>query len=174
MSLIEETGAGVPNADTYADRAFIIQYWTDRPHDALGQAFITADPDKQDGAAREATAYLDATFGPRYLGQRRGYVQGRLFPRTGAKDEAGYELPGRPKELQVAVAELSARAVKARLAKDAKRGGKVKRVKVEGAVEQEFFEGAPLETHYGFVAGLLAPILRDEPANPAGDHWNWS
>ncbi|MEN0652385.1 MULTISPECIES: DnaT-like ssDNA-binding protein [Hyphobacterium] len=172
MALNPETGAGVYGADSYATRAFILAYWTARPHDALAATVAAADVDDLDGAAREASAYLDAEFGAHYRGDRKGYVQGLLWPRSGAKDDAGYDLPAIPEELKRAVAELAARALSARLAPDLERGGMIKREKI-GPIEQEFAEGASADTRYGFVAKMLAPVLDGTQTGAPRAQWNW-
>jgi len=174
MTLTVEDGTGIAGADSYASLVFLIAYWTARPHDPLGVAFLAAAETKQEGAAREATIYMDATFGPSYRGQRRGYVQGRLFPRTGALDDANYPLPDLPDCLAEAQAELAGRAITKRLAKDAAQGGRVKRVKIAGAGEREFFEGAPAETLYGSVAGILDPVLDGTQSGAKDNHWGWA
>jgi hypothetical protein len=93
LSTTPETGAGVPGADTYAAQAWIDAYWTARPHLALAATWAAASTGNKDGAAREATAYIDGAFGPYFRGVRRGFVQGLEFPRTAAKDDASYALP---------------------------------------------------------------------------------
>jgi len=173
MSLIPETGVGVVGADTYASQAYIDAYWVARPHDAKAALWAAATSVNKDGAAREATAFIDATYGPHCLGTRSGTLQGLLWPRTGAKDAAGYDLPGLPAELQRAVAELAGRAISARLSADAKRAGAVKRNKVD-TIEQEFFEGASTETKFGFVAGLLAPVLDGTQPGASSAKWAWN
>ena len=56
-----------------------------------------------DGAIREATSFIDGAYGPYYRGVRRGYVQGLLWPRTGACDDAGYPLPDLIAALRTAI-----------------------------------------------------------------------
>lgn len=173
MALTVEDSSGVYGADSYESRANILAYWVARPHDALAATVAAADVDDVDGAAREATAWLDAEFGSHYRGVRKGHVQGLLWPRTGAKDGAGYDLLAVPQELKRATAELTARALAARLAPDLERGGMIKREKI-GPLEQEFFEGASVDTRYGFVAKMLAPILDGTQPGAPRTSWNWA
>jgi hypothetical protein len=139
---------------------------------------------KQDGSLREATAFLDATWGSLYRGVRLTTAQGRLWPRidrtlfalndcypTLEALEAGQAetdkpllgtdglaLPGLPPVIVVATIELSARACTARLAKDKDETGWLKRRKV-GPIEKEW--GAPgiPGGSYGMVDQLLGPVL---------------
>lgn len=172
MSITVEDGTGIAGAESYATVAFVDTYWTSRTHDATNSAAWAAlTTAKKEGALREATAYLDARYGSKYRGVRRGYVQGLLWPRDGAEDEAGYDLPGLPEELQRAVAELAVRASSARLAPDADRGNLVKRTKDQvGPLVQEieYVDGANTEDRYGSVDGIMAPLLV-----PAGNGWSW-
>ena len=121
MALVVETGAGVHNADAYTTRMEVSTYWSKHPHDSLATAWTEASDANKDGAVREATAYLDAVYGPHYRGRRKGRVQGLLWPRTDAFDEDGYDLPDLPKELARAVSELAPRALSSRLAPDSDR-----------------------------------------------------
>lgn len=162
MSLILETGTGVQGATSYADAEFIKAYWTARPHDPRAAVVGAAEDPQIEGAASEASAFLDATYGSRYRGRRRGYLQGLLWPRTGAKDSTGYDLPDLPDCLPKAVAELAARALEARLASDDARGGAVASIKEGiGSLREEtvFRDDAQRHTDYGFVPGMLEPIL---------------
>ena len=169
MSLIVETGAGVAGADSYPSLDEIKAYWLARPHDPLAAIVAGAMDTQIEGGARESSAFLDAEWGDQYRGVRRGYVQGLLWPRTGAKDDAGYPLPDRPECIVRAACELTPRAMTARLVADAVRGGAVKRTKeqVGPLVEEvEYRDDAPRLTEYGFVAGMLKPILQSK-------HWNF-
>lgn len=177
MALTLENGTGVQGADSYASQAYILSHWAARPHDPVAATVAAADADNLDGAAREATAYIDATWGGFYKGQRRGYVQGLLWPRTGAKDAAGYDLPDLPEELKRATAELAGRAISARLAADNVRSGAVKRTKEAiGPLseETEYFEGAPSRTEYGIVAGILEPLLNGAQPGASSGSWAWA
>lgn len=184
MAITGETGAGVVGAEAYgADPvAFITAYWAARTNDPLAAIWAAATTDKKEGGARSAAAYLDANWGPFYIGLRKAQTQGRLWPRVAGKDDdgelialtdaLGNELPALPPELLNAQAELAARAASGPLLKDAKRGGKIKRVK-GGSAEVEFADGAPLETTFGIVKGILAPILNGSQPGAANPTWYW-
>jgi len=175
MALVPETGAGVPGADSYASAAAILAYWVKRPHDPLAAIVAVATSANIDGAAREATSFMDAVYGPFYRGVRRGYVQGLLIPRTGATDDAGYPLPDLPNEAVAAVCELAARALSGRLAEDLDLSARVKREKT-GPLETEFFDtalDAPV-VRYGAIGNLLAPILNGSQAGAPNAGWAWA
>lgn len=172
MALTVETGAGVSGAASYASVATIDAYWTARAHHALSATWGAASTGDKEGAAREASAYLDATFGPYYRGRKRGEVQGLLWPRTDALDDAGYPLPDLPNCVVSATAELAVRALAATLAEDQDRGGAIRRV-AAGSVEVEYAEGAPIEKRYGMVTGMLAPVLDGRQPGAPMAAWSW-
>jgi hypothetical protein len=176
VSLIAETGSGALGAASYASVARADAYWAERAHSALATAWADADTPQKEGALREATAFLDATYGPHYRGDRRGYVQGLLWPRTNALDEAGYPLPDLPREVVDAVCELAVRALTAPLALDVMRGGQVTRLREKvGPIEEEteWAGGAPVETSYGAVGGLMAQVCRGTQAGASTATWFW-
>lgn len=167
MSLTVEDGSGVAGAESYAAAAAVVAYWAARPHSAFAATVAAATTANIEGAARESSAYLDAKFGPRYRGHRAGYVQGLLFPRTGATDDAGYPLPALPVALVDATCELTARALSEALAGDLERGGAIKREQFD-TVAFEYFDGAAADTSFGVVDGMMAPLLRKDLA------WAWA
>lgn len=170
MALTAEDGTGVYGAESYVSVADADTYWGGRTHTAFYAAWDAATTAVKEGALREASTYLDATWGAYFRGKRRGYVQGLYWPRSDALDDAGYPLPDLPPEIVNATCELAGRAVSARLASDEAKGGKVKRQKV-GDIEREFFEGASVEKRFGSVNGILAPVLDgSQDGNP---QWVW-
>lgn len=181
MSIVVETGQGVAGSESYAATATIDAYWAARTHSALYTTWsaISNATAKKEGAAREASAYLDATFGPFYRGDRRGRVQGLLWPRSNAKDEAGYDLPGLPAEIVAATCELAARALSAPLAADIDLGARVKsQTKKVGPIEKttEYFDGGTQATltSYGAINDMLAPILNGSQPGARNPNWNWA
>lgn len=176
MAIVVEDSTGVPGAESYATVAACDAYWAARAHTAFATTWAAATTANKEGSLREATQYLEATWGPFYRGERRGYVQGLLWPRSNALDDAGYPLPDLPQEIIRAVCELAARAASARLADDAARGGKItsERRKV-GQIEKEFHyaDGTSPETRYGFVDGLLTPVLNGSQPSAASATWFW-
>ncbi|MFG1317587.1 DnaT-like ssDNA-binding protein [Xanthobacter autotrophicus] len=179
--LIVEDGTGIAGAESYAAVAYADAYWAARPQDALAAAWAAATEASKEGALRAASAYLDAIYGASYRGIRKGWEQGLEWPRTGGLDAAGSSLPvlgpgnvplpALPPMLKRGAAELAPRALSGPLALDADRGGRVKREKLEGAVEIEYFDGAPAETSYGVVTGMLGPILDGLQGGQATWYW---
>jgi len=179
LTLSVESGIGVQGAEAYASIATIGAYWTKRSHMALATTWSAATDAQKEGAAREASTYLDATFGAFYRGARRGRLQGLLWPRSDAKDEAGYDLPGLPSEIVTATCELAARALSAPLASDIDLGARVKsQTKKVGPIEKttEYFDGGAeaTKTSYGMVSLMLAAVLNGSQPGAPNANWSWS
>lgn len=116
---------------------------------------------------QRASTYLDARFGPRFSGSPTGgFAQDRAWPRTGASGH-GAAIPDDLVPTPIVRASYAAAWREAvtpgLLSAVAVPGRQVKREKVEGAVEREFFEGdgeasngAPALSE---VEGLVAPFL---------------
>lgn len=176
MALTVETGAGIAGANSYASLSYAIAFWLARPNRAESSVWEAAAAVVQEGALIEATAYLDAEFGPYYRGERAGRAQGLLWPRTNARDNAGALLPDMPEELKLATCELAGRAVSSALAPDANRGGMVTQetVKAGEVSRSTTYSGmAPVAKRYGFVTGLLHEVLNGSQPGAAGDPWAW-
>ena len=195
MSITPEDGTGVAGADSYFSQATATAYWEGRPHDALGAAWLAeTDAAKRDGAAREGTAYLDATWGSLYRGSRKTTAQGLLWPRVtrtvvdptcyssleafeeaqAATDEPiigsdGLQLAALPIQIVNAAIELSARALTQRLAQDKGEEGWLKRRKT-GPIEREWGGPGTPGGSYGFVDTMLAPVL----IGLRNAQWNWA
>lgn len=180
MSLIVETGEGVHGAESYVTVAYITNYWAARPQISFSTTWAAGTTNLQEGAARIAAQYLDAVFGPHYLGRRRGWVQGLLFPRTNADDDAGYPLPELPDCLKMANAELAGRAYSGALQDDVSLGEMIKSTtkRVEGAVSKsvEYFDYGydGLRTSYGVVSDMLTPILDGSQPGANNKRWAWA
>ena len=173
MSLTVEDGTGVTGAESYVSVADADAYWAARTHNSLAATWTAGTTATKEGALREASDYLDASFSQYYRGKRAGRVQGLEWPRTDANDDSGYPLPALPAELVKATYELAARALSAPLVADLARGGKVKRERVEGAIEVEYTDGAPTQTSYGVVNQMLATILNGAQPSAADASWHW-
>jgi len=125
---------------------------------------------------QRGSVYIDATYGPRFKGQATGgYAQERAWPRTGAV-VGGSTIPD--DVVPVAVEHASYRAAyqeaiaPGSLTSIGSAAGVVKRERVEGAVEMEYFEakqqdGQPYDPLAPSTAtptiaeidGMLAPYL---------------
>lgn len=167
MALLVEDGSGIAGAESYASVATASAYWAKRPQDPNAALWAAAADlvGKQDGALREAAAYLDATYGASYLGSRQTLEQGLLWPRvdraTGDDqpliDGDGLPIAGLPAVIVTATIELAARAATSPLAPDATSQGWIKREKV-GPLEVEYGAAGPQDGTYGFVERLLGPV----------------
>lgn len=110
--LVVEDGTGKPDADAYASRQAVLDYWAARDD----TAFSAATAAKADGAIRRATQFLDAQWSDRFKGARAGEAQAREWPRTGVTTSEGWLVDGVPKCIIEATAELSKMALAGPLA----------------------------------------------------------
>ena len=175
MALIVETGVGIAGAESYNSVAAISAYWVKRGHTSFATAWAAATTANHEGAAREATDFLDAEYGAFYRGTRKGYVQGKMWPRTSAQDGTGYYLPAMPPELKQAHAELAGRAISGRLSEDAALSGSVasKTVKAGPVSTTTSYEGGTsIEKKFGFLDGIMAPLL-DRVESGSSASWAW-
>lgn len=186
MPVVPEDGTGVVGADAYGAVSAITAYWAARPQRTEAAAWAAATTTVQDGGAREAAAYVDATWGAYFIGYRASHEQGLEWPRIGGIDEdgaeialtdaLGREIPALPAQLLSAVAELAGRAVSAPLAADAETsaGVKSRREKV-GPLEEAVEYSTPDygQASYGMVLGMLAPLLNGSQPGSATATWFW-
>lgn len=176
MSLIVETGAGIEGAESYASIAQIDAYWAARTHQAASTSWAAATTGLKEGAAREATAFLDATYGPYYRGTRTGYLQGLLWPRSGTEDVDGYALPDLPTQLVSATAELAVRALVGALMPDATIDGTIKSFsETIGPLSETtvYQDGASAAPRYGFLQGLMAALCDGTQPGFNKPNWAW-
>lgn len=179
MSIVVEDGTGVNGAESYATVAFVDAYWAARTNDANAAIWTGLGTPAKEGALRSATDYLERVYGPNYVGVRKGYVQGLLWPRTKTKDDVGYPLPDLPVELQKAVAELAVRAGSAALAPDVDQTGMIKReTKKVGPLEKTIEYATPtgpasLGKQYGTVDGLMALLVKTGRGASESSAWAW-
>ena len=95
MSITVETGAGVVNANSYAEVADADAWIADNGADATWTASTTA---QKEAALKEATRYLDSVYDwkglivhPTLAGS--DYGQETAWPRSGVQDEEGRTVP---------------------------------------------------------------------------------
>ena len=163
MALTVEDGTGVTDADSYADQTFLDTYHTN--HGNSGWTFSEA-------AVRRAMNYIEGRYSGRWRGSKQfAYsVNSLSWPRTGAVDRDGLSIAGVPLRLRQALAEAALLEVgtAGTLQPALTRGGAIKRERVEGVVEREFFEGAPTRSTFTRIDDLLAPLLRATDKRSAG------
>ena len=139
MTLVVETGAGDPAAESYSSIAEIVAYATDR-----GLSFADSPLEPAEAAARRATAWLDGTYLNRFSGTRtNGRAQALQWPRTDATDAGGEDIPEDevPVEIKRAHAEIAIRELAApgSLSPDYVAASQAVRKKV-GPIEVEYRE----------------------------------
>lgn len=162
--LIIETGAIVPNADSYVTEVEADAYHSDREN----TAWDTTELDKS-ALLRKACQYLDN----HYLGRWKGTLvqpltQALQWPRYNVnlvaerndRNDYGSILSPTiiPLKLKYAQCELALRAINGDLAADLERGGKVSSISV-GPITQSFESGASGSTSYPLIDKLLSQFI---------------
>jgi hypothetical protein len=164
MTLIVTPGAD--DAESYASIETINDYAVKRGASfpitgedapATAAAIVAAE-----AAARRATAWIDGEYGPMFIGTAASASQALEWPRTGAWFR-GEELPSDtiPRQIVEATCEAAIRelAEPGSMSPDMDRGGRIKRERVEGAVEVEYMDGAPAGTDRPLIDGKLSALL---------------
>lgn len=152
MSLTIETGAGLPDAESYASVAFADAYFAAR---------MTANWDSSDShkemLLRLATDHIDAVYGQRFKGTKGTLAQALQWPRVGVYVD-GYELPidAVPIEIQRACCEFAHAANTQTLLPDLTQG--VKREKID-VIEIEYDEFSSRLPKFTKASSLLAKYL---------------
>jgi hypothetical protein len=118
--MIVETGAIVPDANSYITLAFFDAYWLDR-----GVAPAHDDLSKE-AAIIVATQYVDSVN--RFKGEIVSETQSLAWPRQGAHDSEGRAIPSDaiPAKLKQAVAEYAKRQLDSALLPDVSDTGAIK------------------------------------------------
>jgi hypothetical protein len=125
-------------------------------------------------ALRErGSVYIDATYGPRFIGTPTTVEQEREWPRTGA-EAFGTTIASDAIPSRVVIASYHAAYIEATnpgaLTTSINTSAQVKRERVEGAVEVEYFDPPSTDGVTGFVnstiEGLLYPLLGPVDAFP--------
>lgn len=155
MSIIVEDGTGLADAETYISVADADTYHSQRAN----AAWALLDTPAKEAALRNATDYMMATYGPRWLGERVSATQALDWPRFDVVAR-GFAIASNsiPAEVQRACAELALRASSAELAPDV--GQRTLREKVD-VIEVEYDRYSPQFTQYRAIDNLLAPFLDD-------------
>lgn len=116
MALVVEDGTGLSNAESYLSAADCTTY--NDAHQAVA-AWTSADTTTRERALRNATQYLEARYGDRWLGERKSTTQSLGWPRYSVSYD-GIELSSAtlPQKLKDATAELAIKAVSESLMPD--------------------------------------------------------
>jgi len=151
MVIVAEDGTGLTNANSYVDLTWVDSYFTGRGNTEWADA---TDNDKL-VALIKATDYLDVVYN--FVGTKASSTQALEWPRAGAEDKYGEPLVGIPTILKKAAAELALRALSTTLLDDTDFSGRVKRERVEGAVEVEYAgDGVLQQKTFTYVDKLLS------------------
>lgn len=161
MALTVQSGSTVvADADSYIALADAETYATER---GFGTAWSGATDAAKEAALRYATQWLDERYD--WLGIISTTATNRLkWPRLYAVDMDGREWTGVPQALKDAVVEVALQHLSTGVNEVHKRGGAIKRVRVEGAVEREYFDGAPANRSWPFVDRLLRNLYLGSPS----------
>lgn len=160
MTLIVETGAGAPGAESYISVAGADAYHAGR----LNAAWAPLDTPTKEGLLRKATEYMVGQYRERWKGQRTSQTQTLDWPRYQVQlDDVSY---GRyaayvasnivPVEVQNACAVLALQANSGDLAPPIKRTVKEK---VIGPIKTVYADGAPEYVRYRAVDQMLKAYL---------------
>jgi hypothetical protein len=105
VTITVETGANVPNANSYIALADAATYFANR-NDTV---WTNADPDSQGGALVRAAAGMDYWLNGRWRGRRANAVQALDWPRCGIFDSDGYCVPNNvvPQKVMFAQCEVA-------------------------------------------------------------------
>lgn len=148
MAFVVEDGTGLTNSNSYAAVADADSYFTDRGN----TAWAALTNDEKQIALIKGTDYLDGTY--RFKGTKSDSAQALQWPRDDVYDDEGNEISGIPEALKKATYEASYKSISADLFQDIDKGA-VKKEKVEGAVEVEYFEGGSSQISFLAVENLL-------------------
>jgi len=162
LALTVETGAVVANADSYISLADAETYATER---GFGATWSGATDPAKEAALRYGTQWIDAEFS--WKGELKDDDQVLDWPRAGVYDDENRLVSSTaiPRLLKQAVVEAALEHLTSALNVGLDRGGRLKRERVEGAVEREFMDSAPGERTRYYIAALLAPFLAASPAS---------
>lgn len=162
MALVVEDGSGKVDADSYVSLAYVDSYNSSRDNDASWEAATDAEKEQ---AIREATQYLDAEFGTRFVGRRGSKEQALDWPRIYATDRNDYAIDTNeiPARLQQVTAVMAIRAVSETLIADGTTDDTNKvaeTIKVGPiTVSEEFSPSKQTSKIYSLAAKLLSPII---------------
>lgn len=161
MSLITETGAGLPDAESLCSVADALAY-----HAARGiTTWATLTTTEQEQALRRGTAYMGQVYRMRWAGVRTTDVQALDWPRYDVPRTDGpgafyggsyYPSDAVPTEVRNACAEAALRAAAGELAPDV---GRVTTREKVGPLEVEYGPGVAW-VRYRAIDNLLAPFLK--------------
>lgn len=153
MSLVTETGASLPDAESYASVEAADAYHAGRTIGWLDLAL----PEKE-AALRLATDYLHQRFTGSWQGQRVRADQALDWPRSGViVDGIEQRYTVLPVQLVRATCELALKASAQPLTADETAAVKSEKV---GPIEITYADGARQQTRFAAVENMVRPLLR--------------
>lgn len=156
-TLVQETGTGVANGNTFALVSDLVLYHTARGNTDIANATQAL----QEVALILAGDYLRNESRFYYKGSKGNLNQRMPFPRTGATYRRGQPIPSNaiPNELLDAQCELALRVYRGTdVQPDLTRGGRVESRSVMG-ITTKWAANAPKETEIQAVMGIMEPLL---------------
>lgn len=160
ITLVVETGAANPLANSYIDVAGADAYWAARGGNATWDELIA-----EEKKARLIVAFDYIRGNPKYRwrGTKVSAAQRGPYPRTGASERDGAaiasnEIPWQLPEAQCLLAP-NITEVKAMLP-ELDRGGMLTSESLSGVYSASYEKGAPAGKTLQYLDGLLAPLLR--------------
>lgn len=165
MALIVETGSIVPNADAYADVAYVDTYEASYKPTS---AWTAANTTSKEVAIRQATQYIDSFYRGLWSGLAVSDEQSLAWPRYSAVDAEGFTLASDtiPEKLKQAMAEAALRAISGTLLGDQTTPGGIKKLQVKvGPLMKltEYAGSASQQASYPMINNLLAGLIISSP-----------
>jgi len=154
MAFVVETGAGIPNANSYASVSASDSYVTDRG--VTGWLSLSVPAKEQ--ALIKATDYLEATYRDAWKGGRIAAAQSLSWPRSGVVAD-GFLLAANAVPLPVVYSciEMALRAAGGETL-IADQGQRVKREKID-VIEIEYQDFSDPTARYPFINRMLSPYV---------------
>ena len=151
-----EDGTCVADANSYISVEDAIQFMTNRGH----SSWLALSSAEKKVTLIKGTQYVDNLY--TWKGRRKFENQKLSFPRVMIKDLDGFEVKGIPDKLKQAVCEAAFYGYEANteLWTTHNENGAVKRQKVDGAVEVEFFDSTETEVDYISKYASLDSLLK--------------
>lgn len=176
MSITVETGAGIVNANSYAEVADADTWIADNGANA---SWAAASPAQKEAALKEATRYLDTVYDwkglivyPTLAGS--DYGQETAWPRSGVQDDEGRTVPNNliPRTLKAALYLLAIESLAGTLiTSDVTNPGFVKKEKLD-VLEVEYSDSPNVNTSkqrdFVQVDRMLIPDLATGKKNDTG------
>lgn len=153
MALIVETGAGLPNADSFISVEDADEYFSARGI----TLWATLQVAEKEQALRRATDFMERRYGAQWAGQRLTLAQALSWPRVGVVFQ-GWTLPSDdvPQLVVKACAELGFRAAGGELDPDL--GAQVKSETV-GPISTTYADGARQQVKYQAIDAMLGSLV---------------